>query len=126
MLHVFCRYCVLSTGQSIYKHWRNSTPLLWSFSPKKPSTATLFAVSNLLSRRLDNSTLFSHQTKLNSISRQNVQSEVSNSMVIQHYHYQSWQESKAPESATGVVELCEQVMKVQRHSGNKPIVIHCR
>ena len=54
------------------------------------------------------------------------QSEVSNSLVVHHYHYQSWSESKAPEHAEGIVELCERVMKVQMQSGNRPIVIHCR
>ncbi|KAL5487212.1 hypothetical protein EMCRGX_G019787 [Ephydatia muelleri] len=93
-------------------------PQYWPVNLQTPEKFDSITVELLSEKALESYTV-------RSIKLTQQTSEVSNSMVIQHYHYQSWQESKAPESATGVVELCEQVMKVQRHSGNKPIVIHC-
>ena len=38
----------------------------------------------------------------------------------------SWGAYKSPASNAGILAMIEEVQKVQRGTGNKPIVVHCR
>ena len=49
-----------------------------------------------------------------------------NSLTVKQYHFTAWPEDGAPSSGAGMIDLIDQVTRTQAHTGNKPIVVHCR
>ena len=46
--------------------------------------------------------------------------------VVRQFHFHRWSEgSVVPSSKLALFELLEMVDTCQRHSGNKPIIVHC-
>ena len=46
--------------------------------------------------------------------------------MVQQFHFTGWPEIGAPASGAGMVDLVDQVIRRQQHTGDKPIVVHCR
>jgi protein tyrosine phosphatase len=44
---------------------------------------------------------------------------------VTHFHYMSWPSSSVPFTATAINNLIEDVVRVQRKSGNGPVTVHC-
>ena len=45
--------------------------------------------------------------------------------LVTQFHFLQWPEGGCPDSATPVVELVNDLQRVQRQSGNRPITVHC-
>jgi len=45
---------------------------------------------------------------------------------VTQFHMHSWGPHKSPASNAGILAMIEEIQKVQRSTGNKPIVVHCR
>ncbi|XP_065904644.1 receptor-type tyrosine-protein phosphatase S-like isoform X2 [Dysidea avara] len=44
---------------------------------------------------------------------------------VTQFHMHSWGAHKSPASNAGILAMIEEIQKVQRGTGNKPIVVHC-
>ena len=47
------------------------------------------------------------------------------SRIITQLHYIHWPRSSAPSNTRSIIELIDQLQRVQRKSGNGPITVHC-
>ena len=45
--------------------------------------------------------------------------------LVTQFHFLQWPDGGCPNSATPVVELVNDLQRVQRQSGNRPITVHC-
>ena len=45
--------------------------------------------------------------------------------LVTQLHFLKWPEGGCPDSATPVVELVNDLQRIQRQSGNRPITVHC-
>ena len=48
------------------------------------------------------------------------------SHTVKQYHFTAWPEDGAPSSGAGMIDLIDQVTRTQAHTGNKPVIVHCR
>ena len=48
------------------------------------------------------------------------------SRTLKQYHFIAWPAEGAPMSGAGMIDLIDQVNRTQSHTGNKPILVHCR
>ena len=55
-----------------------------------------------------------------------LQSTDNKERVVKQFHFVAWPESGAPSTGAGMIDLIDQVIRTQQHTGNKPIVVHCR
>ena len=46
--------------------------------------------------------------------------------MVTQFHFLSWPEKGSPNSGAGMIDLIDQVRRVQQKTGNNPIVVHCR
>ena len=46
--------------------------------------------------------------------------------VVKQFYFTAWPESGAPTTGAGMIDLIDQVIRTQQHTGNKPIIVHCR
>ena len=46
--------------------------------------------------------------------------------MITQFHYLMWPNRAAPENTKSIVELIDELQRVQRKSGNGPITVHCQ
>jgi protein tyrosine phosphatase len=46
--------------------------------------------------------------------------------VVKQFYFTAWPESGAPSTGAGMIDLIDQVIRTQQHTGDKPIVVHCR
>lgn len=47
------------------------------------------------------------------------------SRVVHHFQFMAWPENGAPKTGEGMIDLIDQVLRVQQQTGNKAIVVHC-
>ena len=47
------------------------------------------------------------------------------SRIITQLHYIHWPRSSAPSNTRSIIDLIDQLQRVQRKSGNGPITVHC-
>lgn len=51
--------------------------------------------------------------------------QASESRTVSQFHFLAWPERGAPQSGAGMIDLIDQVRRVQMKTSNNPIVVHC-
>ena len=48
------------------------------------------------------------------------------SRIVTQFHFTKWSRSVPPDSATPMIDMIDELQRVQRKSGNQPITVHCK